>query len=68
MYIIGTLNEIFNSKSLINRFTVMQVGVNHTYCYDKATRDFDYKPIIPKDEAMKKTIEWLDTWFSLEDI
>ena len=67
MYIVGTVNEIFNPKSLINRFTVMQIGVNHTYCYEKAARDFGYKPIVPKEEAMKKTIEWLDTWFSLND-
>ncbi|MHA1126441.1 MAG: NAD-dependent epimerase/dehydratase family protein [Candidatus Heimdallarchaeota archaeon] len=65
MYIIASINELFNPKSIINRFTVMQVGITHTYCYDKATRDFGYKPIVPKDEAMKKTMEWLDSWFTL---
>ena len=65
MYIVGSIAEIFNPKSLINKFTVMQIGVNHTYNYSKATRDFGYKPIVPKEEAFKKTIEWLDSWFSL---
>jgi len=67
MYVIATLTEFFNPKSLLNRFTVMQISVNHTYNYNKATRDFGYKPIVPKEEAMEKTIEWLDSWFTLGD-
>ena len=65
MYSIASINELFNPKSLLNRFTVMQISINHTYSFEKASRYFGYHPIVGKEEAMKKTIEWLDTWFSL---
>ena len=67
MYIVATFNEIFNPKSLLNRFTVTQISINHTYSHEKAKRDFGYEPIVTKDEAMKKTVEWLDSWFILEE-
>lgn len=67
MYTIGTINDFFKIKSMITRFTVMQISVNHTYNYEKATRDFGYKPIIPKSEALKRTSDWLDSWFTLEE-
>ena len=67
MYIIASINELFNPKALLNRFTVMQIGINHTYNYEKATRDFGYKPIVQKEEAFQKTMDWLDTWFSMNE-
>ncbi|MBN1330927.1 MAG: NAD-dependent epimerase/dehydratase family protein [Candidatus Heimdallarchaeota archaeon] len=67
IYIIASFNEFFNPKSLLNRFTAMQIGINHTYSFEKASRDFGYSPLIGKEEAMKKTVEWLDTWFKLDE-
>ena len=57
-YILGWINEIIYPKSNFNRFAVIQTCVDHTFIHDKAANDFGYEPLIPKEEAFKKTVEW----------
>jgi len=57
-YFLAWFSEIFAPKSNFNRFAVIQTCVDHTFVSDKAERDFDYKPIVSKEEAFDKTIEW----------
>lgn len=57
-YAIGWLNEKINPQSVFNTFSVIQTCIDHTYVHDKAARDFGYKPIVPKEEAFKRTLEW----------
>jgi len=57
-YILAWFAEIFTPKSDFNRFSVIQTCVDHTFVHDKATRDFGYKPIVSKQEAFRRTLEW----------
>jgi len=65
-YAIGWINEKINPASIFNTFAVIQTCVDHTYVHDKAAGDFGYKPIISKEEAFKRTLEWFkQNWDSL---
>ena len=57
-YILATFAEFFAPKSNFNRFAVIQTCVDHTFISDKAERDFGYKPIVSKQEAFEKTVQW----------
>ncbi len=57
-YFLATIAEIFNPKSNFNRFSVIQTCIDHTFVHDKATRDFGYNPIVSKEEAFKRTLDW----------
>ncbi len=57
-YFLAFFAEIFVPKSNFNRFAVIQTCVDHTFISDKAERDFGYKPIVSKEEAFQKTVEW----------
>lgn len=57
-YFLAFFAEIFAPKSNFNRFSVIQTCVDHTFVSDKAERDFGYKPIVSKEEAFRKTVEW----------
>ena len=57
-YFFARFAEIFAPKSNFNRFSVIQTCLDHTFVSDKAERDFGYKPIVTKEEAFKKTINW----------
>jgi len=57
-YLLATIVEIFNPKSNFNRFSVIQTCIDHTFIHDKATKDFGYKPIITKEVAQKRTLDW----------
>ena len=57
-YILATFAEIFAPKSNFNRFAVIQTCVDHTFVSDKAEKDFGYKPIVSKEEAFERTIQW----------
>ncbi|TFG09292.1 NAD-dependent epimerase/dehydratase family protein [Candidatus Heimdallarchaeota archaeon] len=63
-YFLAFFAEIFAPKSNFNRFAVVQTCVDHTFVSDKAERDFGYKPIVSKEEAFQKTVEW----FKAQDI
>ena len=58
-YIFGSFAETFTPKSNFNRFSVIQTCVDHTFLHDKATRDFGYEPIVSKEEAYRRTLNWL---------
>lgn len=57
-YFLSMINEKFNPYSNFNRFAVIQTCVDHTFVHHKATADFGYKPIVSKEEAFKRTLEW----------
>ena len=57
-YFLAFFAEIFAPKSNFNRFSVIQTCVDHTFISDKAERDFGYRPIISKEDAFQKTVEW----------
>lgn len=57
-YVLGWINEIIYPQSNFNRFAVIQTCVDHTFIHDKATKDFGYEPLITKDEAFKRTVDW----------
>ncbi|MHA1219456.1 MAG: NAD-dependent epimerase/dehydratase family protein [Candidatus Heimdallarchaeaceae archaeon] len=57
-YFIASIAEIFAPKSNFNRFAVIQTCVDHTFISDKAERDFGYKPIVSKEEAFERTVQW----------
>lgn len=57
-YAMATLSELFSPKSKFNRFSVIQTCIDHTFVFDKAARDFDYEPIVSREEAFRRTLEW----------
>ena len=57
-YVLASVAEIFAPKSNFNRFAVIQTCVDHTFISDKAERDFGYKPIVSKEEAFERTVQW----------
>jgi len=57
-YFLAWFAEKLAPKSNFNRFAVVQTCVDHTFVSDKAERDFGYKPIVSKEVAFEKTVEW----------
>ncbi|MGC9780119.1 MAG: NAD-dependent epimerase/dehydratase family protein [Candidatus Heimdallarchaeota archaeon] len=56
--VLAVFAEIFSPKSNFNRFSVIQTCVDHTFVHDKATKDFGYEPIVSKEEAFERTLNW----------
>jgi nucleoside-diphosphate-sugar epimerase len=50
--------EILAPHSNLSRFSVIQTCVDHSYRHDKAERDLDYQPIVSKEEAFRRTVEY----------
>ena len=46
---------------MLSRYTVRSVAQDLTFSYARATRDFGYRPIVPLDEAVRRTVEWVRT-------
>ena len=46
-------------RSNFNRFAVIQTCVDHTFSYARAERELGYAPIVPPDEAFRRSLEWL---------
>ena len=57
-YFLGMLNENLNPHSNFNRFSVIQTCVDHTFVHHKAAADFGYSPIVSKEEAFARTLNW----------
>ena len=57
-YFLAWFAEKFAPKSNFNRFSVIQTCLDHTFVSDKAERDFGYKPIVSKEDAFDKTVNW----------
>jgi nucleoside-diphosphate-sugar epimerase len=58
-YGLSALAEILAPRSNFNRFAVVQTCVDHTFVYQKATRDLGYSPIVSQREAFRRTLRWL---------
>ena len=63
-YLIAGITELFNPKSTFNRFSVIQTCIDHTFVHDKATKDFGYEPIVSKEEAFERTLQWFKEYES----
>jgi len=57
-YALSRINEKIHPHSNFNSFSIIQTCVDHTFVHDKATRDFGYQPVVSKEEAFRKTVEW----------
>ena len=57
-YLIAWIAEKINPQSVFNTFSVIQTCLDHTYSAKKAEIDFSYKPIVSKEEAFRKTVNW----------
>ncbi|MCG3222463.1 MAG: NAD-dependent epimerase/dehydratase family protein [Candidatus Heimdallarchaeota archaeon] len=57
-YFLAWFAEKLAPKSNFNRFAVIQTCIDHTFVSEKAEKDFGYKPIVSKEEAFDKTVEW----------
>lgn len=38
---------------------MIQTCVDHTFVHTKAERDFGYRPIVSREEAFRRSLEWL---------
>jgi nucleoside-diphosphate-sugar epimerase len=57
-YILAFINEKINQASNFNRFAVIQTCVDHTFKSIRAEQDLGYKPLVSRQEAFEKTLEW----------
>ena len=58
-YALATVAEIVAPYSNLNRFAVIQTCVDHTFVDRKAARDLGYRPIVSREEAFRRSVEWL---------
>ncbi len=57
-YMLGWINEKIVPGSNFNRFAVIQTCIDHTFSHEKAANDFGYKPMVSKEEAFNRTLDW----------
>lgn len=57
-YGVACVAELVAPRSKLNRFSVIQTCVDHTYCDDRARRELGYEPIVPPDEAFRRTLAY----------
>lgn len=58
-YALSAAAEVFAPHSNFNRFAVIQTCVDHTFVDEKARRDLGYSPIVSREEAFRRSVEWL---------
>ena len=58
-YGLACVAEVVAPHSNFNRFAVIQTCVDHTYRHDRAEQDFGYRPIVSRDEAFRRTLEYV---------
>jgi nucleoside-diphosphate-sugar epimerase len=58
-YALAALAEVFAPHSNFNRFAVVQTCVDHTFVDGKARRELGYSPIVSREEAFQRSVEWL---------
>jgi nucleoside-diphosphate-sugar epimerase len=58
-YPLAAAAELFAPRSDFNRFAVIQTCVDHTFVHHKAMRDLGYHPIVSREEAFRRSLEWL---------
>jgi nucleoside-diphosphate-sugar epimerase len=57
-YGLACLAEVVAPRSNLTRFSVIQTCVDHTYRHDRSERDLDYRPIVSREEAFRRTLEY----------
>ncbi|HVO40411.1 MAG TPA: NAD-dependent epimerase/dehydratase family protein [Spirochaetia bacterium] len=58
-YALAAVAVVFAPRSNFNRFAVVQTCVDHTFVDARAARDLDYRPIVSREEAFRRSVEWL---------
>jgi nucleoside-diphosphate-sugar epimerase len=58
-YWLAAVAEIVAPRSNFNRFAVAQTCIDHTFSDAKARRDLGYAPIVSKEEAFRRSLDWL---------
>lgn len=58
-YALGAAAELVAPHSNLNRFSVIQTCVDHTFVDGAARRDLGYEPIVSREEAFRRSVEWL---------
>ena len=58
-YVLAAVAEIVAPYSNFKRFAVVQTCVDHTFVDHKAARDLGYRPIVSREEAFRRSVEWL---------
>ena len=58
-YVLAAAAELVAPRSNFNRFSVIQTCIDHTFVHDNAMRDLGYRPIVSREEAFTRSLEWL---------
>jgi nucleoside-diphosphate-sugar epimerase len=58
-YVLAAVAEVVAPQSNFNRFAVIQTCVDHTFVHNNAMRDLGYHPIVSREEAFRRSLEWL---------
>jgi len=58
-YALSAVAEVLAPYSNFNRFAVIQTCVDHTFVDERARRDLGYSPIVSREEAFRRSVEWL---------
>ena len=56
---LAAVAEIVAPFSNFNRFAVIQTCVDHTFVHGRAERELGYRPIVSREEAFRRSLEWL---------
>ena len=60
-YCLAAIAEVVAPHSNFNRFAVIQTCVDHTFVDGRAAHDLGYAPIVSREEAFRRSVEWLVT-------
>jgi sterol-4alpha-carboxylate 3-dehydrogenase (decarboxylating) len=63
-YWLAAAAEVLAPRSNFNRFAVIQTCIDHTFVHNKAMRELGYCPIVSREEAFVRSLNWLRTWAS----
>jgi nucleoside-diphosphate-sugar epimerase len=58
-YAMATVAELVAPHSNFNRFAVIQTCVDHTFVHGKAERELGYRPIVSREDAFNRSVQWL---------
>ncbi|HTP57672.1 MAG TPA: NAD-dependent epimerase/dehydratase family protein [Spirochaetia bacterium] len=58
-YALSAVAEVFAPYSNFNRFAVIQTCIDHTFVDHKARKELGYSPIVSREEAFQRSVEWL---------
>jgi nucleoside-diphosphate-sugar epimerase len=58
-YAMAAVAELVAPHSNFNRFAVIQTCVDHTFVHGKAERELGYRPIVSREDAFSRSVQWL---------